>query len=163
MEPATNGPVGIGGWLFLPALGLIATPFVIAFGFYKDLLPAFAPDVWNTLTNPNSAAYNSLWGPLIVYEVLINLALFIFTLWLSWNFFTKSRRVPKLFVIWLAAIAGTRILDYLLTYQIPAMAGKPVDPADVRDLARSFVNAAIWIPYFLRSKRVKNTFIEPVS
>jgi hypothetical protein len=161
MEPATNGPVGIGGWLLLPALGLIATPFVIAFGFYKDMLPAFAPDVWNALTNPNSAAYNSLWGPLIVYEVLVNLALFIFTVWVSWNFFTKSRRVPKLFVIWLAVIAGTRIVDHLLTYQIPAMADKPVDPADVRDLARSFVNAAIWIPYFLRSERVKNTFIEP--
>jgi Protein of unknown function (DUF2569) len=163
MEPANDGPVGIGGWLLLPALGLIATPLVMAFGFYKDLLPALTPDVWNAVTDPHSAAYNSLWGPLIVYEVLVNLALFIFTLWLLWRFFTKSRRAPKLFVIWLVAIAGTRIVDHLLSYQIPTMADKPLDPADVRDLVRSIVGATIWIPYFLRSERVKNTFIEPVS
>jgi hypothetical protein len=163
MEPATNGPVGIGGWLLLPALGLIVTPLVIAFGFYKDLLPALTPAVWNAVTDPDSAAYNTWWGPLIVYEVLINLALFIFTLWLLWNFFTRSRRVPTLFVIWLAVTAGTRIVDYMLTSHIPAMADKPPDPADLRDLVRSIVGAAIWIPFFLRSKRVKNTFIEPVS
>jgi hypothetical protein len=163
MKSATNGPVGIGGWLLLPALGLIATPLVLAFGIYKDLLPALRPDVWNAVTDPHSTTYNSLLGPLIVYEVLVSLTLFAFTLWLLWNFFTKSRRAPKLFVIWLAASAGTRILDHLLSSQILAVAEKPFDPADVRDLVHSIVAAAIWIPYFLRSERVKNTFIEPVS
>jgi hypothetical protein len=163
MKPAANGPVGIGGWLLLPALGLMVTPLVMSFGFYKDLLPALRPDVWNAVTDPRSATYNSWLGPLIVYEVLMNLALFTFTLWLLWNFFTKSRRTPKLFVIWLAASAGTRILDHLLSSQILTVDDKPFDPADVRDLVRSIVGAAIWIPYFLRSERVKNTFIEPVS
>jgi Protein of unknown function (DUF2569) len=163
MESATKGPVGIGGWLLLPALGLIATPLLMAFGFYKDLLPALAPNVWNLLTDPHSAAYNRFWGPLIVYEVLINLALFVFTLWLLWVFFTKSQHAPKLFVIWLAAIAGTRIIDYLLFSQIPAISDKSADPATATDLVRSIVGAAIWIPYFLRSERVKNTFIKPVS
>jgi hypothetical protein len=163
MKPATNGPIGIGGWLLLPALGLIATPLVMGFGFYKDLLPALKPDVWNAVTDPNSAAYNFWWGPVIVYEALVNLGLFIFTLWLSWTFFTKSKRAPKLFVIWLAAIAGTEIVDHLLTTQIPATADKSSDLAGVRGLVRSFINAAIWIPYFLRSERVKNTFIEPIS
>jgi hypothetical protein len=162
MQPADHGPVGIGGWLLLPALGLIASPLLMAFGFYRDLLPALMPDVWNSLTDPRSAAYNSLWGPLIVYEVLINVALFVFTVWLLWQFFSKSQRAPKLFVIWLAAIAGTQIIDYLLSSQIPMVADKAVDAADVKGLVRSIVNAAIWIPYFIRSERVKNTFIERV-
>ena len=163
MEPEIKGPMGINGWLLLPALGLIGTPFVIAFGFYKDLLPVLTSNVWNAVTGPNSAAYNALWGPFIIYAVLVNIALFILTLWLSWIFFTKSRRAPKLFIIWLAALAGAQLLDHLFTSQIPALADRPFDPADVTDLVRSIVSAAIWIPYFLRSERVKNTFIEPVS
>jgi hypothetical protein len=162
MEP-DNGPVGIAGWLLLPALGLIASPLMMAFGFYNDVLPALTPEVWNALTDAHSTAYNPMWGPLIVYEVLVNIALFIFTLWLLWIFFSKSTRAPKLIVIWLAAIAGTQIVDYLLSSQIPAMAEKPPDAAGVSALVRSLVGAAIWIPYFRMSKRVKNTFNEPVS
>jgi hypothetical protein len=163
MGTTSYGPVGIGGWLVLPALGLVLTPLMMAFQFYQDLLPALTPQVWHVLTDAQSAAYSPLWGPLIVYEVLVFLTLFIFTLWLSWRFFTKSKHTPKLFVIWLGALAASQILDHLLSAQIPALADKPLDPAGIRDLVRSIINAAIWIPYFLMSERVKNTFVEPVS
>ncbi len=163
MEATNKSPVGIGGWLVFPALGLIVTPFTMGFQFYRDLLPALTPEVWNAVTDPQSAAYHPLWAPVIIFEVLANLALIFFTLLLSWLFFSRSKRVPALFVLWLALLAGTQIVDQLLTAQIPALAEQPTDPAVMRDLARSIISAAVWIPYFLKSVRVKNTFIEPVS
>lgn len=120
METDQNKLKGLGGWLILPALGLIITPFRMGFQFYRDMLPALAPETWNTLTNPNSAAYHPLWGPLIGFEVIANLVLFFYTLWLLWLFFHKSKHVPRLFVIWLALLAAVQIVDLLLANQIPS-------------------------------------------
>jgi Protein of unknown function (DUF2569) len=163
MEIAPNEPKGIGGWLLLPALGLIITPFRVGFQFYRDLLPALAPETWNALTISSSAAYHPLWGPLIIFEVIGNLTLFIYAILLLWFFFNKSQRVPKLYIIWLVLVAAIQIIDFLLANQIPAVASQPSDPESVKEVARSIVAAAIWIPYFLKSKRVKNTFIKPAS
>jgi hypothetical protein len=163
METTSNEPRGIGGWLILPALGLIITPFRMGFQFYHDLLPVLASETWNALTDSGSAAYHPLWGPVLIFEVVANLALFAYTLWLLWLFFNKSKRVPRLFIIWLALLAVTQIIDLLLTNQIPAVASQPTDPESIKDVARSIIGAAIWIPYFMKSRRVDNTFIEPVS
>lgn len=163
METAQNKPKGLGGWLVLLALGLVVTPFRMGFQFYRDMLPALAPETWNALTNSGSAAYHPFWGPLIIFEVVANLALFVFTLWLIWLFFNKSKRVPKLIIIWLVLLAAMQTIDLLFANQIPAVAAQPTDPESIKDLIRPVVSAAIWIPYFLKSKRVKNTFIEPVS
>lgn len=163
METAQNKLKGLGGWLVLPALGLIVTPLRMAFQFYRDMLPALAPETWNALTDSSSTAYHPLWGPLIVFEVTANLALFFFTLWLLWIFFRKSKHVPRFFVIWLVLLVAIQIADLLLVNQIPALAAQPTDPESLKDLTRSIIGAAIWIPYFMKSKRVKNTFIEPVS
>jgi hypothetical protein len=163
METALNEPRGIGGWLVLPALGLIITPFRMGFQFYRDMLPALAPETWSALTDSSSAAYHSLWAPVLIFEVVVNIALFFYTLWVLWLFFKKSKRVPRLFIIWLASLAATQTIDLLLTNQIPAVASQPTDPESIKDVARSIIGAAIWIPYFMNSKRVYNTFVEPVS
>ena len=75
----------------------------------------------------------------------ILLLLFIVTLY---AFFTKRRYFPKL------AIA-------LMALQIaPEAAATYAEPSDnVRELIRAVFAAAIWIPYFVRSRRVKLTFV----
>ena len=159
MDSANNEPKGIRGWLILPALGLIFTPIQMGVQFSKDLMPALTAATWNALTKPESPAYHPLWGPLISFEVVTNVVLFVFTLWLMWLFFTKSKRVPTLFIAWLLSLAAVQTIDYVLVAQIPAAAAQPSDSEGMKDLARSIIAAAIWIPYFIRSKRVKNTFI----
>jgi len=63
-------------------------------------------------------------------------------------FFTKRPYFPKL------AIA-------LMALQIaPEAAATYAEPSDnVRELIRAVFAAAIWIPYFVRSRRVKLTFV----
>jgi hypothetical protein len=160
MEKAINEPQGIAGWLIFPALGLIITPFRMGFQFYKDLLPNLTPQIWNAVTNPASSVYHPLWGPLIIFEVTANLVQFIFTLWVMWVFFKKSNKTPRFFIIWLIMLASVQIIDMLLVKQIPMAAAQSVSSEIIKDIARPIIGAIIWIPYFLVSKRVKNTFTE---
>jgi len=163
MDTVTTEPKGIGGWLVLPTLGLLISPLRFGFQFYSSMLPVLVPSAWNALTNSSSPAYHPLWGPLIVFEVVSSLALFIFTLRLLWLFFKKSNRVPELFVMWFVLSVALQVVDILFAAQIPAVAVQQTDFESVKDLISSLFAAAIWIPYFKRSKRVKNTFIESTS
>jgi hypothetical protein len=156
---APTGPRGIGGWLVLPLLGLIVTPIRIAIQTVRDLAPAFSPATWEALTTPGGPAYDPMWAPVIVFEAVASFTLVAFTLILLWLFFRKSRRVPLLMILWLLTTIGLQVADLALAAQIPVIASQP-DPQSLGELARSAVGALIWIPYFLVSKRVKNTFVE---
>lgn len=155
---AAAGPRGISGWLILPLLGLVLTPFRIGFQTFTDVLPALQPATWNALTTPGTRAYHPLWAPAILFELTANSLLILFSLILLWLFFKKSRRVPLLMIVWLLAIIGAQAADLLFASQIPAIAALP-NTDGIRNLARSAIGAAIWVPYFLVSKRVKNTFM----
>lgn len=150
-------PAGIGGWLLLPAIGLILSPVVIVVALIRDLLPAMAPDVWNALTDPTSEAYHAMWAPVILFELFANVSLLVLTAWLAYLFFSRSGRAPRLFILWLSLNLAIQVIDLLLVQSIPALAEQN-DPSSTRELVRAFVGAAIWIPYFLRSERVRNTF-----
>lgn len=155
---AATGPQGIGGWLILPLLGLIATPFRVGFLTLRDLLPAFQPETWNVLTTPGSGFYHPLWAPMLIFEVTANCVVILFSIVLLWLFFKKSKRVPMLVITWYLVIIGAQIVDEILGGRIPAVAAAD-DGTSLRELARSVGTALIWIPYFLVSKRVKNTFV----
>jgi Protein of unknown function (DUF2569) len=154
--PPMDGPRGIGGWLVLPLIALVITPFRVAVTSVRDFSEVLKPEVWAALTTPGGPSYHPLWMPIIVFELLMNLALIGGTIWLLVLFLKKSRRVPTLMVIWIAASIGIQVIDLLLMQLIPALAAQAEPPAD---LVRGVISAAIWIPYFLSSKRVKNTFV----
>jgi len=65
--------------------------------------------------------------------------------------------VPRLVIIFLLANLAFVIVDYFLAMRIPLVASMP-DESTPTQIARPAVSCAIWIPYFLRSKRVRNTF-----
>ena len=156
---AQEGPRGIGGWLILPLLGLIVTPFRVGFESYRELLPALDAETWTRLTTPGSDAYHPLWASVIVFEVGVNVLLIVFSVLLLWQFLRKARRVPKLMVAWWGTLVGVQAVDLLLMTQIPMIASQ-MSAQDFKELLRAALGAAIWIPYFLVSRRVRNTFVE---
>lgn len=159
-KAASNEPKGIGGWLLLPAAGLVIMPFRMAYQFHQEILPALAPETWNALTSTGSPAYHPFFGVTIIFEAAANVVLFCFTLWLLVLFFKKSKKFPRLAIIWLLAIGVVQIIDFLLIQQIPAVASQPAGMDAIKYIGRSIVGIIIWVPYFLRSQRVKNTFVE---
>ncbi len=152
-------PRGIGGWLILPIIGLIITSVYGIFTFIRDLLPVFKEGLWPALTTPGSAAYHPLWAPALIFELVMGVALIALPIVLLMIMKNKSRRLPKLMVAWYVGVLLAQIIDVVLLSQIPAVANQP-DGGDFKDLARAAVVCAIWVPYFLISKRVKNTFVE---
>jgi hypothetical protein len=156
-------PAGIGGWLILPALGLIVSPILQGIQLVRDIFPALHSGALKNLSDPASPYYSAMWVPTIVFEAVSGVLIFAFTLWLGYLFFfRKTARVPRLFIIWLASYVLMHAIDWLLVNSLPQIEGQS-DSGVMRELGRSVVSAAIWIPYFLQSIRVKNTFVDTVS
>jgi hypothetical protein len=153
-------PQGIGGWLILPMIGLFVFPVRVAISLATDYAPIFRDGIWGSLTTPGSAVYHSLWAPVIVGEIFCNVAFLLFDLALLYLLFSKSRRFPMAFIVFalgnLAFIAG----DAAIAWQIPAVAARGLE-GFAGEIARALVMAAVWVPYMLVSKRVRNTFRAP--
>ena len=149
-----DGPSGIGGWLVLPLLGLVLSPLRVLADAVSTFGPLFDNDMagWRNLFGSGVSI-----GALVVFEVVANLAMIVYP-WVVLAFFLRKRRiVPLLMIAWLAAVPAISLIDALwLHFAAPSAMDWS---ASTRDLVRAVAGAAIWIPYFLLSVRVKNTFV----
>ena len=148
---------GIGGWLAFIALGLIASPIRIGFDLYKGRV-LYSLDFWNTATAADGASYSPYWGPLLVFTLLGNLTLLTFSVLMLVFFFQKRRHFPRLFICFLLGTAVLQIFDQVGS-SIVSDESVFSDPKELRPVIRSLSACAIWIPYMLKSRRVKLTFI----
>ena len=147
---------GIGGWLILPMIGLFLTPVNSVFVFLKQL-PLFSEGAWEELTTPASRLYNHLWGPAILLEGISNAAFLIAAVVLLVLLFRKSFWFPFLMILFiLVQLAVVVILQFLL-HSIPAV-DKRVLLQGYLTIGWAGLSAIIWVPYFMLSKRIKNTY-----
>lgn len=148
---------GLRGWLIFVAIGLCIQPLILV-KTLADNLGAFAPETWQALTTPGSRAYHPLWAPLLVAEVAVNVALLLGSGFLLYFFFTKKRIFPKAVIAFMVANLVVVLGDQAAVSAIP-QARAQIGPNEYRQIGRAVLAAAIWIPYFLRSKRVHATFV----
>jgi len=160
MTTLPGEPKGLRGWLILPAIGLFASAIRLTFSLMRDFWPIFRDGGWPVLTTPGTPAYHQLWGPLLIFEIAGNSFFILANVALIFFFFSKHWRFPALYITMLGLNVLFVIGDFFMGNMIPAVATAN-DPQSVREMVRTLAAAAIWIPYFLRSKRVKNTFVKP--
>jgi hypothetical protein len=155
-------PEGIGGWLVLPLIALILAPLTLVWGLVFGLLPDFRADAWRRLTSPGSDLYSPYWPHYLVTKSVLDVALSICTVLLLVLFLQRRRQVPLLMTCFYLAAAGVGIFDLLsvryFSGHVPAMAQSTLAQGEVLRLVRALVPLLIWIPYFRRSVRVRNTF-----
>ena len=149
------GPRGIGGWLLLPMVLLVVTPIRLTVETALDFSRLAQPGVWAQLTTPGGVAHQPSWVAVIVVVLALNTALVGSGIWLLFLFLTKSRRVRAVAIAWLAGNAAVQIIDLTMMQAFPALMAELQKPFDVR----IGVTYAAWIPYFQRSRRVRNTFV----
>src|SRR5262249_40298156 len=144
-SPATtDGPKGIGGWLILPTIGTVLSPFLMAFSTYQSATAL-------------SSSLSSGLQFFIVLEALFNGALTLAWVYAAFALFSHKRIYPRLFVIILAVTLVGTVLDLAVAV---SLFNADVDANDIRGVVRSVIGLAIWGPYMFVSKRVKNTFVE---
>lgn len=161
MDKNKDELVGLGGWLILPILGLIYISISLSILFLRDYLPIFQKGYWVILTTPGSAAYHPLWGSFLIFEMVINTLFLITCLYLLFLMFTKSYKLPKFMIIFYVAQFIFVVADYFMANMIPAVSLQIANNNEaIKEIAKSVIGVIIWIPYFLVSKRVKNTFVK---
>ena len=150
---------GLGGWLILIQLGLIGTLFNAVVNLITFTLPSLFSDTWTLFTTKGSYLYHALWGPFFIFEAVYTVLLIGFSIYVLVVFYSKKKILPRLMIILYAGSLAYAIIDYSLVQQIP-IAGEIVNGNPLRNLVRPTLTCLFFIPYFLKSVRVKNTFIK---
>jgi hypothetical protein len=141
---------GIGGWLILIIIGLILT---LIYSTLNTLLiiSYMLPKYGYYLIKPDYA----LWGTAFIISFVDNILRVIVPIILLVLMFIKSRLFPIAMIIWLiseAVLGLINIVFQLILYTNTAS-------YTLIRVGILIVSAAIWVPYFLVSKRVKATFL----
>lgn len=151
-EQLEDQPEGIGGWLLLPAIGIVLNPLSLLYAaisevrLLADLARFQGWGFWELFRGVNAYAKLSVLG---------SLALLVYSIVLAVQFFGKKAQAKKTFVYFLIALAAYRLLLLILAivFSFEEMG------TEIANLVGSLGAMAIWIPYFQRSKRVANTFV----
>lgn len=138
----------IAGWLLLPLAWLIMTMLTCALVLAMYLSPLFNP-VWRVTLFSHGSILLTQWA----VSLLTAAAVWFYSLWVMWIFCKRSRRLPRHYVIWLLVTVLLALKTFAFT---------PVSDAKaIQTLLLSLLAAAVFVPYFKRSQRVKQTFIQP--
>ena len=157
MGTQDDPPQGIGGWLILVAAGIIVAPFKILIETVQIYLPIFTDGTWEVLTDPSSIAYVPFFGSVVVLEILANLGFAVFGFLLTFLFFSKSGKFPKLFIVFMLSSLAFTLFDAWLSRLV--FPEEPMfDPETAGGFARQILVCLIWVPYMVVSKRVEATF-----
>lgn len=156
-HPIDPGLQGLGGWLILPAIGVVLMPFHAMSGLYQ-LLPALGSENWSRLTSFGSADYHALWAPLLLFELGVTLAQLVAGVLLIILLFKRRSSTPRVYIAVLAASFLAMVVDVFAATQVPG-AEAAVSGEDITSITRTLFALLLWGTYFLVSKRVRSTFI----
>ena len=140
-----NSAERIGGWLLGPLAWLIVQLISISVALVKFTYVLFSPQTLALLKDLGTSNVT-----LLALSFISFIAMWYYTMWLTVAFFRRRSNVPKHYIIWL-------MVGVILA--VKAFAFSPIaDDLAVRQLLLPLLAAALIVPYFKRSTRVKRTF-----
>ena len=155
----TNKLQGLDGWLILVGFGLILGLIKVIAFVISTFMPVIEGDFLATLANPNAPEFIPNFALLFYAELMVNTFLILMLIYLLYLFFKKKKSFPKNYIfISLFAIIVIPVDAYLVSVVIPNE--KIWDAETLKSFIQTLLSGAIWIPYMLKSQRVRNTFIE---
>jgi hypothetical protein len=149
-----QGLSGLSGWLVLVAIGLCLRPVLLVVGFVRAYKIYFDARIWENLARHDSNQYLPWFGTLCSIEIVIQIALLVFSGFLLVAFFKKWRIFPRAFVGYLIGLLVFNVADQFAVYWLQNR-----DISFGKEFYQLVGYALIWIPYMLRSQRVRATFV----
>lgn len=153
-EIAKQHPLyGVGGWLILVAIGMIAAPVRIL----VTLAPVYGAIDYASL-HPTMFAF-------VLGEIAVNAVLVLWSIANMFLLFSKNPLFPRSWIGLMALSAVFVPADAVITKLVVDSIGQPMDWGQIfdldttREIGRAIVGAAVWIPYALISRRVNVTFL----
>ena len=145
---------GLSGWLILVGIGLVVTPFKYMFAM-KEYIEMFSTCTWGVI-----ATHNPLFAGILIGEMLGNIGLMLAWLYAAHLFFSKKRIFPKCY-IWMAFLGVIILFADMFAVKMVIHSNEPVfsNPEVSKEFVRGFYGLVIWVPYMLRSERVRRTFV----
>lgn len=151
-------PVGIGGWLLIPLYLLILQPYLHGRLFFTSYAPLlFSADFW-LYFNSDYDIFNPAYGILVIFESAMSIVLMAWSVACVYLILKKSPLVRKFCSRYFITCCGYAILDGIVAsicisgYQILP------DGNGAITVLVSWLSTALWAWYFIKSKRVANTF-----
>lgn len=148
----------IDGWLYLIGIGVFYSPVGIFLSIIK--LDIFSNKIWLHLDQVTNITHNtSLLQLLLIMELALMICLLVYSLLLVSLFMKKRDTFPIAMIAFLAFnlvfnIADAWVFNYIYER-------KTCDEASLSTIGKGILVCAIWIPYLLRSERVRETFVLP--
>ena len=143
---------GLSGWLILVGLGLVLSPFIIL----RGVIATNYPLLMNAKYQPFLESHPALHG-LILFEIASNLCFVAVDCALLYLFFKKKRSFPTYMILYMAFHVLVLFGDMAAAHMI--LPAAKISIQTTTSIFRAAASAAIWIPYFLVSRRVKVTFV----
>jgi hypothetical protein len=160
---------GIGGWLILPVIGLFVSCIGSLYLLFRGVIPILRS--WDTFTSPDSSLYHPLLGPYFGFITFIDIAILVVSIFLLVLIFKRKRILPTIIIYAYTAFVFVTLVNFVaivtFIYQFMAERGDTAEASSlvtqgiVDVVLRGIITCGIWIPYFLYSKRVRNTFDQP--
>lgn len=147
-ESSIEFGTSIGGWLILPAIGLCFAPLRNVYTLVQAENNFFNGSVWAALYDSGQHGLLSL----LAFELSYNILLLFVTGLLIMLFFQRRTSLPRLMIFFYAISLGVSVLDEVAVW---LLSGERVKNFEI---VKPAITAAIWIPYFAFSQRVKETF-----
>jgi hypothetical protein len=156
-RPETAVTAGIGGWLVLPALSMVATP-ILSGAAVVAWLPAIEADLWHQLPSLVNEAFAGSARLAVLSILMTGVFQTVLAGLTSVLFFTKRTSAPRFFaaLAWFAALFGSAATVWAFSSGF----NKDLTSGDLAgDLGRTVTSALVWTLYMIRSNRVKATFV----
>lgn len=148
---------GLGGWLILVAIGVVLRPCVLLYQLSDGFSVYFDLAAWEAATAAGTDTHRPYYAFILPVELALHLTLFALACLVPVPFFMRRRGFPGLMM----AMLGLQLLASVFSVWSVSALGD-VAEADRAEyyvaLLQATIHAAIWIPYFALSRRVRLTF-----
>ena len=147
-------PRKLGGWIIWKLIGFFASIVLIIKGIAENGF--YTMSLWNAKANTElETEYHFLVG----FELFTNIFLICFSVFCIVLMLQKRDILPRIITIYLISTTFLLISDNILSsYFLHTAFG---DYAQMKLVFQNIISCCIWIPYFQRSQRVRETFVNP--